>query len=167
MKLSHSSVETVRWFRRPQLWATGDWHFHHDNISAHASRLTQSFSAKHHIIQVTQPHYSPYLARWDFCLFPKLKITFKVREREEISDCQWDSGKYNRAVDGKWKNWVRSLGAYFEGDWGFIVLCTVVLVPCSLFNKCLYFSYHIPCGQTSYVESNEQTELTSEIDTDS
>ena len=25
------------------------------------------------------------------------KITF---EREEISDCQWDSGKYNRAVDG-------------------------------------------------------------------
>ena len=28
---------------------------------------------------------------------PKAKITF---EREEISDCQWDSGKYKGAVDG-------------------------------------------------------------------
>ena len=24
------------WFRRPQLWATGDWQLHHDNIPAHA-----------------------------------------------------------------------------------------------------------------------------------
>ena len=29
--------------------------------------------------------------------FPKTKITF---EREEISDRQWDSGKYDRAADG-------------------------------------------------------------------
>ena len=29
--------------------------------------------------------------------FPKTKITF---EKEEISYCRWDSGKYDRAVDG-------------------------------------------------------------------
>ena len=38
------------------------------------------------------------------------KITFK---REEISECQWDSGKYG-AADGAWENCVRSQGAYFE-----------------------------------------------------
>ena len=61
--------------------------------------------------------------------FPKTKITF---EREEISDHWWDSGKYDRAVDGDWKNCVRSQGAYFEGDWGIIVLCTMFLVSPSI-----------------------------------
>ena len=66
----------------------------------------------------------------------KTKITF---EREEVSDCQWESGKYNGTSDGNWENCVRSQSAYFEGDWGVIVLCTVFLVSCIFFNKCLYF----------------------------
>ena len=41
-----------------QLWATGVWQRHHDNVPAHASRLLQSVLAKHQITQVTQPHYS-------------------------------------------------------------------------------------------------------------
>ena len=32
-----------RWFRRPQLWATGDWQLHHHNVSVHASYPMQSF----------------------------------------------------------------------------------------------------------------------------
>ena len=74
--------------------------------------------------------------------FPKMKITF---EREEISDHQWDSGKYDEAANGDstkdfaecfeqwkrcWEKWVKSQGAYFEGDWGIIVLCTLFLVSC-------------------------------------
>ena len=35
--------------------------------------------------------------------FPKTKITF---EREEISGHWWDSGKYDRAADGNWENYV-------------------------------------------------------------
>ena len=35
--------------------------------------------------------------------FPKTKITF---EREEISDCQTDSGKYDWAADGNWERTV-------------------------------------------------------------
>ena len=50
-----------RWFRRPQLWATGDWQLHHDNVPAHASRLVQSSLEKHQVTQVTQPPYSPDL----------------------------------------------------------------------------------------------------------
>ena len=61
--------------------------------------------------------------------FPKTKITF---ERGEISDHQWDSGKYNGAADGDWENCVRSQGAYFEGDWGISVLCPVFLVSSSV-----------------------------------
>ena len=72
--------------------------------------------------------------------FPQTKITF---EREEISDSQWDSGKYDRAANGNWENCVRSQGAYFEGDWGVIVLCTMSLVSCIFFNQCLYFSYYM------------------------
>ena len=80
--------------------------------------------------------------------FPQTKITF---EREETSDCQWDSGKYNEVADGYWENYVRSQGAYFEEDWGIIVLCTMVLVSCIFFNKCLsFFLLHSwkPSGQT-------------------
>ena len=69
--------------------------------------------------------------------FPKTKITF---EREEISDSLWDSGKYDGAVDGHWENCVISQGAYFEGDWGVTILCTVFLVSCIFISKCPYFS---------------------------
>ena len=72
--------------------------------------------------------------------FLQTKITF---EREKISYHQWDSGKYDRAVDGDWETCVRSQGAYFEGDWDVIVLCTMFLVSCIFFNKCLYFSYYM------------------------
>ena len=72
--------------------------------------------------------------------FPKTKITF---ERKEISDCWWDSGKYDGEADGDWVNCVRSQGAGFEGDWGAIVLCTLFLVSHIFFNKCLCFSYYM------------------------
>ena len=87
----------------------------------------QSFLAKHQITQVTHPPY-------------KTKITF---ERDEISDGQWDSGKCDGAIHGDWENCVRFQGASFEGDSGVIVLCTMLLISCVLFNKCLYFSYYI------------------------
>ena len=92
--------ELFRWFRRLQLWATGDWQLHHDGVLAHASRLLQSFLVKHQITQVTQPPYSPDLVALWLLAFPKTKITF---EREEISDHPQDSGKYNKTANGDWK----------------------------------------------------------------
>ena len=72
--------------------------------------------------------------------FPKTKITF---EREEISNHQWDSGKYDGAADGDWENCVRSQGAYFKEYWGIIVLCIMFPISCIFFNKCFYFSYYM------------------------
>ena len=117
-----------RWFRRLQLWATGDWQLHHDNMLSHVSCLMQSFFVKHQITQVTQAPCSPDLVPYDFWLLPKL-ITF---QREEISDHRWDSGKYNGAAYGDWKNCMGSQGAYFEGGWSVIVLCTMFLVSSSI-----------------------------------
>ena len=60
--------------------------------------------------------------------FPRIKIAF---EREETSDHQRHSGKYDGAADGGWGNCVRPQGAYFEGDGGIIVLSAMFLVSSS------------------------------------
>ena len=60
--------------------------------------------------------------------FPKTKIIFEITH----SDCWWDSETYDRAADGDWENCVRSQDAYFEGDWGVIVLYTMFLVSASI-----------------------------------
>ena len=76
------------WFRRPQLWATGDWQLHHDSAPAYTSRLMQSFLAKHQITQVTQCPYSPDLAACNFCLFLKLKSLWKEKRFQTIDEIQ-------------------------------------------------------------------------------
>ena len=85
------------------------------------------------------PLWSRFGTLW-LLVFLQIKITF---EREEISHCQWDWGKYDRATDGDWEKCVRSLCACFEGDWGVIVLCTMFLIFCIFFNESLYFLYYM------------------------
>ena len=140
------------WFRRPQLWATSDWQFHHNNVSAHASHLVQrswqNIKSPRWLTRPPTP-YSPDLTPCNFWLFSKVKSPLKGKRFV----CWWDSGKYSGAADGNWENCVRSQRAYFEGDWGIIVLCTMFLVSC-VFNKCFYFfMLHgwIPSGQTLYI----------------
>ena len=89
-------LKVFGWFRRSQLWASGDWQFHHHNTPARASHHMQFFceTSSHPGDSATlQPRFG---AMW-LLAFPKTKITF---EREEISDHQWDSGKYSRTTDG-------------------------------------------------------------------
>ena len=132
VKLQHYCVET--W--RPQLWATGDWQLHHNKVLTHASCLVQSFWQN-----IKSPRWlSPPTAQiWhpETSGFSQTKITF---ERKEISHHWWDSGKYNWAiVFGNWENgnWEKCVGPYFEGDQGAIVLCTMFLLFCIFFNKCI------------------------------
>ena len=73
-------------FRGPQLWATGDWQLHDDNLPTHASCLLQSFLGKHQITQVAQPPYSPDLVPRDFWLFPKLKSPLKGKRFQTVDD---------------------------------------------------------------------------------
>ena len=88
-KLEHSSTETAfRWFGRPQLWATGDWQLHHDDMPSHAPHFVQSFLAKHQIAQGTQPPYSPDSVPCDFWLFPELKSPLKGKRFETMDEGQ-------------------------------------------------------------------------------
>ena len=52
--------------KRPRFWSSGDWLLHHDNAPAHSSNLVQQFLAKHKIVQLCQPPYSPDIAPCDF-----------------------------------------------------------------------------------------------------
>ena len=138
IKLEHSSVETIQMTQKAV--AMGNWW-----LAASSRWCTCSCITSWDFWQnIKLPRWlSPPIAQiWPLWLlaFPKIKITF---EREEISDHQWNSGKYNGAADGDWENCVRSQGASFEGDWGVIVLCTMFLVSCIFFNRCFYFSYHM------------------------
>ena len=126
IKLERSSVETLWMFQRLQLWATSDWQLHHNNLPPHASCLVQSFwqnikSSRwlsHPRAQNQCPAIPP---------FPKTSITF---EREEISDCRWDSGKYNGAADGDWENCVSSKVPTLKGTEAslFYVQCLLYLL---------------------------------------
>ena len=126
------------WFRRPQLWATGDRQLHHNNMPAHASHPMQSFLAKYQITQVTQPHYSPDLVHCDFWLFPKLKSPLKGKRFQTVNEIQ-ENMIGQLIVIGKtvWGPKVPRV------DWGVIVLCTMCLISCIFFNKCLCFSYYV------------------------
>ena len=65
--------------KRPELWRSGDWFFHHDNAPAYLALRTREFLAKHSITVLPHPLYSPDLAPSDFFLFAMLKRPLKGR----------------------------------------------------------------------------------------
>ena len=67
--------------KRPAYFKSGQWHFHQDNTPVHNSILVTDFLTKMGMKTVLHPAYSPDLAPWDFCLFPKLR-----RCRYEITE---------------------------------------------------------------------------------
>ena len=60
--------------KRPRFWSSGDWLLHHENASAHLSNLVQQFLAKHKILQLRQPPYSPNAPSRSLRLLDVLKI---------------------------------------------------------------------------------------------
>ena len=88
VKLEHSFTETIQMIQKAAAMGTGDWQLPHDNMPADASHLVQSFLAKHHIIQVTQPPYSPDLVPCDFWFFPKLKSPLKGKRFQTVNEIQ-------------------------------------------------------------------------------
>ena len=85
-------VEVLREFRkkfrrkRPALFKSGQWHFHHDNATVHNSILVTDYLTKISIKTVPQPPYRLDLALCDFWLFPKLKEKLRARRYETIEE---------------------------------------------------------------------------------
>ena len=61
------------------------------NAPAHSTALVQAFLAKHHITQVRQPPYSPYLVPCDFWFFAELKSSYNVRRFVNATVTQYTS----------------------------------------------------------------------------
>ena len=88
MKLENPPWKLFEWLRRPQLWVTGDWQLHHNNVPTHALCVMKGFLAKHQITQVTPPPYIPDLAPCDFWVFPKQKSPWKRKRFQTINEIQ-------------------------------------------------------------------------------
>ena len=105
--------------KRPEMWRSGDWFFHHDNTPAHSALRT-----------VVLPHSpdSSDLAPCDFFLFPKLKRSLKGRRYEIMPEINANATKKLKDITkkvyqdcfNKWKHcWYKCMhwrGEYLEGD---------------------------------------------------
>ena len=95
--------------------------------------------------------YIPDFGPYGFWLFPKLKSPSKGKKFQTIDEIQENTmGQLMEIPTKDFEQWKRyqencvrfhEVGAYFEGDCGVIVLCTVFLVSWILFSKCPCFSY--------------------------
>ena len=114
--------------------AMGNWW-----LAASSQQPTHSCIISHaEIFKENRPHDSaslePRFGNLQLLAFLKTKITF---ERKEISDHGWGSRKYIGTAYCNWQNFVRSPGAFFEVDWGIIVLCSMFLTS-SWINVCIF-----------------------------
>jgi transposase len=88
----------------------------------------REFLAKHSIPVVPQPSYSPDLAPCNFFLFPRLKITLKGKQFQDITEIQLNTTwqlqvilkqAYHTCIEmwkDHWNHCILSRGLYFEGD---------------------------------------------------
>ena len=84
--------------KKPELWRSGDWFFHHDNAPAHSALRTREFLAKHSITVLPHSPYSPDFAPCDFFLFPMLKIPLKGRRFETIPEIKANATKELKGI---------------------------------------------------------------------
>ena len=128
IQFEHSSAEASRVIQKDT--AMGNWW-----LAASSQRAHWCIMSRAEFFGETSDHpgdstpLQPRFGALRLLAFPKTKITC---EKEAISDHGWDSGKYDRAADGDWENYVRSQGACFEGVWDIIVLCKMFLVSSSI-----------------------------------
>ena len=88
IKLEHSSTETIWVIQKAS--ALGNWCLTASTqpLTTYVSHLMQSFLAKHQIIQMTQPPYSPDLVLCNFWLFTKPKSPLKGKRFQTVDEIQ-------------------------------------------------------------------------------
>ena len=97
IKLEHSFVETI-WMIQKAAAMGNCWLAASSQQCAHSCVMSHAeFCGKTANHPGDSAPLQPMFGTLWLLAFPKTKITF---EREEISDCQWDSGKFDRTADG-------------------------------------------------------------------
>ena len=136
-------VEVLREFRkrlrrkRPALFKSGQWHFHHDNAPVDNSILVTDYLTKMGIKTIPHPPYRPDLAPCDFWLFPKIKEKLRGCCYETTEDM---NGAVTKVIDmltqedfhGSFqkllelhKECIAAGGDYFEGDLSFMCVLSM------------------------------------------
>ena len=161
VQLEHSFVETILMNQKAETvgrrWlAASSWQHAHFSILPRAECFGETSNHPGDSASLQ----SRFGTLW-LMVFPRTKIIF---EEEEILDCQWDSGYYYRAADGEWENGVRSQGAYFEGDWGIIVLCTPQCFLYPVFSSINVSIFHIMWLDTFWTDLVYKTFIKSGVD---
>ena len=112
----------------PEKWHAGNWILHHDNAPAHSAVTTNEFLAKHNILSLPHPPYSPDLAPCDFFFFLPLKKTMKGCRFHDVEEIQANAMRQMRAItksdyqrcfcqwQERWNKCIQAQGHYFEGD---------------------------------------------------
>ena len=143
IKLEQSSLETI-WMNQKAA-AMGNWW-----LAALSRQHTFSCITSHAVFwqNIRSPRWlSPDLVPCHLGLFPKLESPLKGKRLQTIDEIQ-ENRTGQLMVIGR-TVWGPKVPVYFKGHWGVIVLCTMFLVSCLFFNKCLFFIVHgwIPSGQ--------------------
>jgi hypothetical protein len=69
---------------RPQVRLEGSWFLLHDNAPSHSALAVKIFLAKHGVVEISHPPYSPDLAPVDFFLFPTVKTALKGKRFQDV-----------------------------------------------------------------------------------
>ena len=138
-EVEQSSAETVRMTQKATTRGAGDWQLHHNNTPAHASRLVQTFLVKHHITQVIQSLYSPYLGPVTSSFSQNYIHLWRERDFRPLM-------RFRKICQGSWW-WLGELCEVprcllWRGLRHHYPMYSVSCI-CIFFNKCLYFSYYM------------------------
>ena len=136
VNLEHSPMETIQMVQKAAamdnwLLAASSQQYALSRITSHAEFFGKTSSHPGDSVPLEPRFGTPWLLT-----FPQTKIT---SEREEISEHQWGSGKYDGAADADWENCVRSPRCLL---WrGLKHHCPTCNISCIFFSKCLFSCY--------------------------
>ena len=115
--------EEIPW-KTPELFKSGQGHFHQDNAPVNNSILVTDYLTKMSFKTVPQPPYSPDVAPCDFWLFPKLRGC-RYETTEEMKEAmtkvidtltQEDFHGAFQKLLGRYNKWIAAGVDYFKGD---------------------------------------------------
>ena len=111
--------------KRPELFKSGQWHFHQDNSPVHKSIHVIDYLTKMGIKTVPRSFYSPDLAPCDFWFFPKLSGYCRYETIEEMKETltmvidtltqEEFHGALKKLLE-RYNKCISAGGDYFEGD---------------------------------------------------
>ena len=133
IKLEYVSAETIQVIQKAA--AMGNWW-----LAASSQQWTRSCITSHAEFFFTQPPYNADSVPCHFCLFPKLKLPLKGKRFQTIDEIQENTMGQLMVIERTvWGPKVPPL----KGTESYIVSCTMFLLSCIFFSKCLCFSYYL------------------------